>query len=207
MHLEQGERAKRKKPSTYKSVRMTKTNTNGGNFSRNVEIPSCFGYIDLTDSTPVPDQECQSDFAAGSVMASPSPLDRCWTLKETSGSLAILPALRAAVENHWPALQRAALSALGDESLAGKLWMAQSRAPWHTLPTIRRKISERWIPSAPGYAATNSVAGAGSKSTLSLSILPRLPRPVRRIRPYPLRTRPSTLKRFCAMLPPRSAKR
>lgn len=121
MHLEQGERAKRKKPSTYKSVRMTKTNTNGGNFSRNVEIPSCFGYIDLTDSTPVPDQECQSDFAAGSVMASPSPLDRCWTLKETSGSLAILPALRAAVENHWPALQRAALSALGDESLAGEI--------------------------------------------------------------------------------------
>ena len=122
MHLEQEERAKsKKKPSTYKSVRMTKTNTNRGNFSRNVEIPSCFGYIGVTDSTPVPDQECQSEFAAGSVMASPSPLDRCWTLKDMSGSLAILPALRAAVEKHWPALQRAASSALGDESLAGEI--------------------------------------------------------------------------------------
>jgi DNA-directed RNA polymerase specialized sigma24 family protein len=100
---------------------MAKTNMNGGNFSRNVEIPSCFGYIGVTDSTPVPDQDCQSDFAAGSVMASPSPLDRCWTLKEMSGSLAILPALRAAVERQWPSLQRAASSALGDESLAGEI--------------------------------------------------------------------------------------
>ena len=86
-----------------------------------MEIPSAFGYIDVTDSTPVPDQECQSDFAAGSVMASPSPLDRCWTLKDMSGSLAILPALRAAVERQWPGLQRAASSALGDESLAGEI--------------------------------------------------------------------------------------
>jgi hypothetical protein len=54
-------------------------------------------------------------------MASPSPLDRCWTVKDSPGSLPIMPAVRSAVERHWPDTQRAAASVLGDETLAGEI--------------------------------------------------------------------------------------
>jgi RNA polymerase sigma factor (sigma-70 family) len=54
-------------------------------------------------------------------MASPSPLDRCWKVKDSPGSLPIMPAVRAAVERHWPETQRAAASVLGDESLAAEI--------------------------------------------------------------------------------------
>lgn len=54
-------------------------------------------------------------------MASPSPLDRCWKVKDSPGSLPIMPAVRAAVETHWPDTQRAAAAVLGDESLAAEI--------------------------------------------------------------------------------------
>jgi DNA-directed RNA polymerase specialized sigma24 family protein len=54
-------------------------------------------------------------------MASPSPLDRCWVVKDSPGSLPIMPAVRAAVERHWPDTQRAAASVLGDETLAAEI--------------------------------------------------------------------------------------
>lgn len=62
-------------------------------------------------------------------MASPSPLDRCWKVKDSPGSLPIMPAVRAAVEGQWPGTQRAAASVLGDEALAAEIMeMAIERA-------------------------------------------------------------------------------
>jgi DNA-directed RNA polymerase specialized sigma24 family protein len=54
-------------------------------------------------------------------MAFPSPLDRCWIVKNSPQYLSVLPALRAAVEEQWDATQRAVASALGDESLAAAI--------------------------------------------------------------------------------------
>lgn len=54
-------------------------------------------------------------------MASPTPYDRCWVVKNSPGSLPIMPAVRAAVERHWPDTQRAAASVLGDETLAAEI--------------------------------------------------------------------------------------
>jgi len=55
------------------------------------------------------------------VMASPSPLDRCWVVKDSPLYLSILPALRAAVEEQWQVTQRSVLSLFGDESLAASI--------------------------------------------------------------------------------------
>ena len=66
----------------------------------------------------------QSDFTDCSVMASPSPLDRCWMLNGSPSASPIMPAVRAAVEKHWPETQRAAAAALGDESLAEEVMEA-----------------------------------------------------------------------------------
>ena len=63
----------------------------------------------------------QSDIALCSVMASPSPLDRCWVVKDSPGSSPIMPDVRAAVERHWPDTQRAAAAVLGDETLAAEI--------------------------------------------------------------------------------------
>jgi hypothetical protein len=63
----------------------------------------------------------QSDIAHCSVMASPSPLDRCWMLNEASATLPTTLAVRTAVERHWPDLQRSVASVLGDESLAAEI--------------------------------------------------------------------------------------
>ena len=54
-------------------------------------------------------------------MASPSPLDRCWKVKDTPGSSPIMPAVRAAVEKHWPDTLRDAASVLRDETLAAEI--------------------------------------------------------------------------------------
>jgi DNA-directed RNA polymerase specialized sigma24 family protein len=54
-------------------------------------------------------------------MGSPSPLDRCWVVKDVPGSSRITPAVLAAVEKHWPDAQRSAASVLGDESLAAEI--------------------------------------------------------------------------------------
>lgn len=54
-------------------------------------------------------------------MASPSPLDRCWAVKDSPGSSPIIRDVRAAVERHWPDTQRAAGSVLGDETLAAEI--------------------------------------------------------------------------------------
>jgi RNA polymerase sigma factor (sigma-70 family) len=63
----------------------------------------------------------QSDFADCSVMGSPSPLDRCWILKDSSTTAPLIPAVCAAVEQHWPDVLRTAGSVLGDEALAGEI--------------------------------------------------------------------------------------
>lgn len=57
-------------------------------------------------------------------MASPSPSDRCWIAKDSPNTRPIMPAVRAAVERHWPDTQRAAASVLGDENLAGEVMEA-----------------------------------------------------------------------------------
>lgn len=54
-------------------------------------------------------------------MASPSPLDRCWMLNGASGVLPNMPEVRQAIEQHWPDLQRASASVLGDASLATEI--------------------------------------------------------------------------------------
>ena len=54
-------------------------------------------------------------------MASPSPLDRCWMVKDSLGSSPMMSAVRTAVETHWPETLRAATSALGDEALAAEI--------------------------------------------------------------------------------------
>lgn len=66
----------------------------------------------------------QSDIAHCSVMASPSPLDRCWIVNDSFGSSPIMPDVRAAVERHWPDTQRAAASVLRDETLAAEIMEA-----------------------------------------------------------------------------------
>jgi hypothetical protein len=55
------------------------------------------------------------------VMASPSPLDRCWVVKNSPHFLSIAPMLRAAVEEQWEHTQRSVLSSFGDESLAASI--------------------------------------------------------------------------------------
>ena len=57
-------------------------------------------------------------------MASPSPLDRCWKVKDAPGSSPIMPAVRAAVEKHWPETLRVAASVLRDETLAPEIMEA-----------------------------------------------------------------------------------
>jgi DNA-directed RNA polymerase specialized sigma24 family protein len=42
-------------------------------------------------------------------------------VKDSPGSLPIMPEVRAAVERHWPDTQRAAASVLGDETLAAEI--------------------------------------------------------------------------------------
>ncbi|MBS1805511.1 MAG: sigma-70 family RNA polymerase sigma factor [Acidobacteria bacterium] len=54
-------------------------------------------------------------------MASPSPLDRCWVLKDSPAATPLMPAMRAAVEQHWPDVLRTAGSVLGDEALAAEI--------------------------------------------------------------------------------------
>ena len=85
-----------------------------------MEIWTVFGYIGGTDSTPASDQE-SIGFADCSVMASPSPLDRCWVLKDSPATTPLMPAMRAAVEQHWPDVRRIADSVLGDEALAAEI--------------------------------------------------------------------------------------
>jgi DNA-directed RNA polymerase specialized sigma24 family protein len=79
---------------------------------------SCFTVEWHHWPTPAHDPGSHSDIAACSVMAFPSPLDRCWIVKNSPQYLSILPALRAAVEEQWKDTQRAVASSLGDESLA-----------------------------------------------------------------------------------------
>jgi len=63
-------------------------------------------------------------FVHCSVMASPSPLDLCWKVKDAPGSSPIMPAVRAAVEKHWPETLRNAASLLRDETLAAEIMEA-----------------------------------------------------------------------------------
>lgn len=60
-------------------------------------------------------------FAGCSVMASPSPLDRCWVVQHSNDASQMMPAVRAAVERHWLDTQRVAASVLGDEALAAEI--------------------------------------------------------------------------------------
>jgi DNA-directed RNA polymerase specialized sigma24 family protein len=79
------------------------------------------GKLSLPGSKPAHDQGSQPDSAAYSAMASPSPHDRCWIVKDSSSSLPILPAVRAAVQRHWLEIERAATAELGDGNLATEI--------------------------------------------------------------------------------------
>lgn len=57
-------------------------------------------------------------------MASPSPLDLCWKVKDAPGTSPIMPAVCAAVERHWPETLRSAALVLGDETLAAEIMEA-----------------------------------------------------------------------------------
>lgn len=57
-------------------------------------------------------------------MASPSPLDLCWKVKDAPGTSPIMPAVCAAVERHWPETLRSAALLLGDETLAAEIMEA-----------------------------------------------------------------------------------
>jgi DNA-directed RNA polymerase specialized sigma24 family protein len=61
------------------------------------------------------------NFSLVQVMGSPSPLDRCWVVKNSPHYLSIVPALRAAVEEQWHDTHRSVLSSFGDESLAASI--------------------------------------------------------------------------------------
>ena len=69
----------------------------------------------------MPDQVVNRTLLICLVMASPSPLDRCWVVKDSPGSSQIMLAVRAAVERQWPDTQRAAAYVLGDETLAAEI--------------------------------------------------------------------------------------
>jgi DNA-directed RNA polymerase specialized sigma24 family protein len=122
MHLELGGACKgRKKPSTYKGCGKRRK------WTRAVEIyPAVWksglfsGKVALLTRHLRPIRS-QSAIAHCSVMASPSPLDRCWVVNDSPGSSPIMPDVRAAVERHWPDTQRAAASVLGDETLAAEI--------------------------------------------------------------------------------------
>jgi DNA-directed RNA polymerase specialized sigma24 family protein len=55
------------------------------------------------------------------VMGSPSPLDRCWVVKDSPHYHSIVPALREAVEDQWQHTLRSVVSSFGDESLAASI--------------------------------------------------------------------------------------
>ena len=69
----------------------------------------------------MPDQVVNRTLLICLVMASPSPLDRCWVVKDSPGSSQIMLAVRAAVERQWPDTHRAAAYVLGDETLAAEI--------------------------------------------------------------------------------------
>ena len=54
-------------------------------------------------------------------MASPSPQDRCWMLKDSSAATPLMPAMRAAVESIGPMCSEPRASVLGDEALAAEI--------------------------------------------------------------------------------------
>jgi DNA-directed RNA polymerase specialized sigma24 family protein len=54
-------------------------------------------------------------------MASPSPLDLCWSVTNAPKSELIAPAVRAAVEGQWEQAKQIAAVALGDEALAAEI--------------------------------------------------------------------------------------
>jgi len=122
MHLEEGGACKgQKKPSTYKGCGKPPKRTRGVENSGAMWKSWLFsGKLALLTRHLRPIRS-QSDFADCSVMASPSPLDRCWVLKHSPAATPLMPAMRAAVEQHWPDVQRTAQSVLGDESLAGEI--------------------------------------------------------------------------------------
>jgi DNA-directed RNA polymerase specialized sigma24 family protein len=122
MHLNEGGSCKaQKKPSTYKAC--------GKGQKRTQEVensPPMWKFRRFWGKLAVLTRHLrpirgQSDFADSSVMASPSPLDRCWMLNDSGCTLPIASAMRDAVEQHWPATERAAASILGDESLATEI--------------------------------------------------------------------------------------
>ena len=110
-----------KKPSTYKGCGKGQKRTRGVEKSHAMWKSGLFSGTLAVLTRHLRPIRSQSDFAHCSVMASPSPLDRCWMLKASSAATPLMPAMRAAVEQHWPAVQRTAESVLGDEALAAEI--------------------------------------------------------------------------------------
>lgn len=126
MHLEPGGACKgREKPSIYNGCGKRQKRP------RSVEIYVVMwksrlfsGKVALLTRLLRPIRAVNRNFAHCLVMASPSPLDLCWKVKDAPGSSPILPAVRAAVEKHWPETLRNAASVLRDETLAAEIMEA-----------------------------------------------------------------------------------
>lgn len=122
MHLDEGGACKgQKKPSTYKGCGKGQKRTRGVEKSHAMWKSGLFSGTLAVLTRHLRPIRSQSDFVDCSVMASPSPLDRCWVLKDSPAATPLMPAMRAAVEQHWPDVQRTAESVLGDESLAAEI--------------------------------------------------------------------------------------
>src|SRR5579883_1396342 len=110
-----------KKPSTYKGCGKGQKRTRGVEKSHAMWKSGLFSGTLAVLTRHLRPIRSQSDFADCSVMASPSPLDRCWVLKHSPAATPLMPAMRAAVEQNWPDVQQTAQSVLGDASLAGEI--------------------------------------------------------------------------------------
>ena len=122
MHLDEGGACKgQKMPSTYKGCGKRQKRTRGVEKSHAMWKSGLFSGTLAVLTRHLRPIRSQSDIADCSVMASPSPLDRCWMLNDSSATLPTTLAVRTAVERHWSDLQRSVASVLGDESLAGEI--------------------------------------------------------------------------------------
>jgi DNA-directed RNA polymerase specialized sigma24 family protein len=125
MHLEPGSVQRAKKAPTYKGCGKPQKRP------RSVEICAVMwksvlfsGKLALLTRRLRPIRDVNRICVHCLVMASPSPLDLCWKVKDAPGSSPILPAVRAAVEEHWPETLRNAASVLRDEALAAEIMEA-----------------------------------------------------------------------------------
>jgi len=97
----------------------------------------------------------------------------------------MMPALRAAVERHWPDTQRAAASVLGDVALAAEIMERAIEQAVAYLAEHPPKIKKMLAQSSLASADRRCGAGARNASNSSSLIFLLLPKRRRPIRPFP----------------------